>query len=116
TKHVVIVDIDGVRRDTFERAYLEGRLPNFERLLGPSANGTGFGSALVFENASMVFPTVTMAAQAPIFTGVYPAVHGISGNAWFDRTTSQRIDYMTPLSKACVYAVSFLFTNCSGGM
>src|SRR5689334_25170809 len=96
TKHVVIVDIDGVRRDTFERAYLEGRLPNFERVLGSSAGGTGFGSALVFENATTVFPTVTMAGQASIFTGAYPALHGISGNAWFDRATSRRIDYMTP--------------------
>lgn len=116
SRRVVIVDLDGVRWDTLRQTYLDGKLPNFERILGAASEGSGFGSAVVFENASTVFPTVTMAAQASIFTGVFPAEHGIPGNSWFDRKSSQLIDYMTPSSIACVYGAAFLFPGCEGGM
>ncbi|HYL72941.1 MAG TPA: alkaline phosphatase family protein [Bryobacteraceae bacterium] len=116
SRRVVIVDLDGVRWDTLRQTYLDGKLPNFERILGAATEGSGFGSAVVFENASTVFPTVTMAAQASIFTGVFPAKHGIPGNSWFDRKSSQLINYMTPSSIACVYGAAFLFPGCEGGM
>ena len=113
---VVIIDIDGVRRDTFEQAYAEGRLRNLERILGSVTNPVPFASALVFENATTVFPTVTMAAQASMFTGVYPSQHGIPGNSWFDTAASQPIDYMTPASMSCVYGFSILMPNCDSGL
>ena len=67
-RRAVIVDVDGIRRDTFERVYRDGRLPNFQRI---------FARALWFDKASSVLPTVTMAAQASIFTGTQPARHGV---------------------------------------
>ena len=116
SRRVVIIDIDGVRWDTFEQAYREQHLWNFERILGPSTQGAGFRAAAVFENATTVFPTVTMAAQASIFTGVFPGRHGIPGNDWFDRAASRLINYMTPASLACVYGVDLFTTGCDGGM
>ena len=76
-RRAVIIDVDGIRRDTFEQVYRDGRLPNFQRI---------FARALWFDNASTVLPSVTMAAQASIFTGTQPARHGIPGNQWFDRS------------------------------
>ena len=116
TRRVIIIDIDGVRWDTFKQAYLERHLQSFERILGTVTNGEGFQHAVVFENATTVFPTVTMAAQASIFTGVFPGRHGIPGNAWFDRTSARLIDYMTPISIACVYEIDLMFSGCQGGM
>lgn len=113
---VVIIDIDGVRAQTFEQAYIERHLQNFERILGTVANGNAFQNAVVFEHATTVFPSVTMAAQASIFTGVYPGRHGIPGNAWFDRASAQLINYMTPTSMACVYSIDLLLAGCQGGM
>lgn len=116
SRRVVIIDLDGIRQDTFEQAYLQLHLASFERILGPVHNGAGFGSALVFDHATTIFPTVTMAAQASIFTGVFPGLHGIPGNAWFERMSAQLIDYMTPGSMACVYGGASLFTGCAGGL
>lgn len=115
-RRVVIVDIDGVRRDTFEQAYASGRLPNFERILGSAAGPAPFAEALVFDHASTIFPSVTMAAQASIYTGAYPARHGIPGNSWFDTAAAARVDYMAPLTVACVYGISLGLAGCDGGL
>lgn len=114
---VVIVDIDGIRRDTFETAYVGGKLPNFERLLGGVGDGKGFGTAVWFENATSVFPTVTMAGQASIFTGTTPAQHGVPGNVWFDRTRGRMIGYMTATGVPCVFGVLPIGAgDCAGGL
>lgn len=107
-RRAVIIDVDGIRRDTFEQVYRDGRLPNFQRI---------FARALWFDNASSVLPTVTMPAQASIFTGTQPARHGVPGNQWFDRSTGRLIDYMTPGGLACAYGVTVRgVAGCSGGL
>ena len=107
-RRAVIIDVDGMRRDTFEQAYQNGSLPNFQRI---------FARALWFDNASSVLPTVTMAAQASIFTGTAPARHGVPGNQWFDRNEGRLIDYMSPGGLICVYAVTLLGgAECAGGL
>jgi predicted AlkP superfamily pyrophosphatase or phosphodiesterase len=103
-----MIDVDGMRRDTFQQACQDGRLPNFQRV---------FARALWFDNASSVLPTVTMAAQASLFTGTPPARHGVPGNQWFDRSAGRLIDYMSPGGLICVYAVTVLGgAQCSGGL
>ncbi|MBI4876110.1 MAG: alkaline phosphatase family protein [Acidobacteria bacterium] len=101
-RRALIIDIDGVRRDTFEQAYQAGTLPNFQRILG---------GALWYDRAESVLPTVTMAAQSSIFTGSAPAWHGIPGNSWFDRTTGRLYDYVSAGTAPCLYA----FTLFGGG-
>jgi predicted AlkP superfamily pyrophosphatase or phosphodiesterase len=107
-RRAVIIDVDGVRRDTFEQVYRDGRLPSFQRI---------FTRALWFDNASSVLPSVTMAAQASIFTGTQPARHGVPGNQWFDRSAGRLIDYMTPGGVVCAYGLTVRgVAGCSGGL
>ena len=107
-RRAVIIDVDGIRRDTFQQAYQSGSLPNFQRV---------FARALWFDNASSVLPTVTMAAQASIFTGTPPARHGVPGNQWFDRSAGRLIDYMTAGGLICVYGLTVLGgAGCAGGL
>jgi len=107
-RRAIIIDVDGIRRDTFQQVYQSGSLPNFQRV---------FAQALWFDNASSVLPTVTMAAQASIFTGSQPARHGVPGNQWFDRSAGRLIDYMTPGGLICVYGLTVLGgAGCSGGL
>ena len=107
-RRAVIIDVDGIRRDTFQQAYQDGRLPNFQRV---------FARALWFDNASSVLPTVTMAAQASIFTGTQPARHGVPGNQWFDRGAGRLVDYMSAGGLICVYGLTVLGgAGCAGGL
>ena len=107
-RRAVLIDIDGVRGDTFEQTYRDGRLPNFQRILEP---------AVWFDNAASVFPTVTMAGQASLFTGVPPATHGVIGNQWFDRAAGRMVDYLTVTGVACVYGFTLLTgPECRGGL
>ncbi|HTS49293.1 MAG TPA: alkaline phosphatase family protein [Bryobacteraceae bacterium] len=114
-RHVVIVDLDGVRRDLLDSAYLAGKLPHFQRLFG-SPLSPGYRMALYFEQGTSVAPTVTMSGQASLFTGAYPGVHGIAGNNWFDRRNAVAIDYMSTTGVACVYGFALFGTSgCEGG-
>ena len=36
-------------------------------------------------------PTVTALGHTSIYTGSVPAIHGIAGNDWFDRTTGKNV-------------------------
>jgi len=107
-RRAVLIDLDGVRRDTFTNAFEEGRLPNFAR---------AFRDAIWFDNASSVIPPVTMASQASIFTGTSPSRHGIVGNQWFERDGSRLIDYMNTNGISCVYGFTVLGgPDCATGL
>lgn len=106
-RRVILIDLDGLRHDTFEQTYGEGRLPNFQRILEP---------ALWFENAAAVFPSVTLTGHASLFTGVAPARHGIIGNEWFDRAAERLVDYTSPAGAACVYGYTLFGSECRGGL
>jgi hypothetical protein len=94
---VVIVNIDGLRQDTFYRAVsASSACPNIRNLVGqrlpdaPTAPGT-IGHALQFKQGvalletTTVFPTVTFAGQAAIASGGLPRDYLMAGNEWFDR-------------------------------
>ena len=107
-RHAVIVDVDGVRRDTFEQLYEAGRLPSFERILA---------HARWFDRAATVLPSVTMPAQAALFTGAPPKRHGIPGNQWFDRAQGRLYDYVSPSGLACTYGFATVVgMRCGGGL
>ncbi|MEK7751694.1 MAG: alkaline phosphatase family protein, partial [Acidobacteriota bacterium] len=114
---MIIIDIDGLPRAAFGaamRAYPE-KTQNFRRILGEPRGTWGYERTVVFRGATTVFPTVTFAAQASIFTGVYPRRHGITGNRWHDRlgascTLDTIVDYvgLSPLGtflcvQSCIY-------------
>ncbi|MFB3826298.1 MAG: alkaline phosphatase family protein [Bryobacteraceae bacterium] len=107
-RRAVILDVDGVRRDVFETAWREGRLPRFARLLE---------NAVWYENASAVFPSETLPGQGALFTGTWPGRHGIPGNSWYDRESGTAIEYTSVSGIACVYGHALLWgRDCGGGL
>ncbi|MCK4315705.1 MAG: alkaline phosphatase family protein [Anaerolineae bacterium] len=77
---LVVIDVDGLRRDVFRAALEAGDLPNVERIVGGWV-----GETACHMDALSTAPSITFAAQASIFTGQHPGVHGIAGNESFDR-------------------------------
>ena len=78
--HLVVIDVDGLRRDVFRNALAAGELPNVERIVG----GQEAQKACPIDALSTA-PSITFAAQASIFTGQHPGAHGVAGNESFDR-------------------------------
>ncbi|WP_439574841.1 alkaline phosphatase family protein [Phreatobacter sp.] len=86
---VVVVVFDGLRPD-FVRPDLMPRLAAFA------------GSQRWFREARSVFPSMTRVATTSIATGAPPRVHGIVGNAFYDRAIARdriidtsRLDHIT---------------------
>lgn len=86
-KHILLLDLDGLRPDVFKAARRAGTIPNIARLFG----GSHFDRSLTIENVAPA-PSITFCSQACLFTGAHPSQHGIPGNQFFDRfgtTTNQ---------------------------
>jgi hypothetical protein len=79
-KPIIIIDIDGLRRDVFLTSLHAGECPNIERIVGGRE-----GQKACHINAVSTLPSITFTAQASIVTGCHPAEHGIPGNESFDR-------------------------------
>ena len=73
---VILLNIDGLRRDPFYSLIDEKKLPNFCGI---------FSEGIRVERATSVFPSVTLTCQASLYTGCYPNRHYLLGNGWFDR-------------------------------
>ncbi|MBP0619258.1 phosphonoacetate hydrolase [Cupriavidus consociatus] len=76
---VVVVCVDGCEFDYLEAAAASGRAPYLRQLL---ASGSSFRGACVV-------PTFTNPNNLSIVTGAPPAVHGICGNYFFDRSANE---------------------------
>lgn len=72
---LIVLDIDGLRRDVFLRALAEGKVPALARLIGEGLHLEPVSNA----------PSITFCCQASIFTGAHPEEHGVMGNQFFDR-------------------------------
>jgi phosphonoacetate hydrolase len=75
---VVVVCVDGCEFDYLKAAAASGTAPYLKRLL---AEGSVF-------HGKCVVPTFTNPNNLSIVTGAPPAVHGICGNYFFDRTAN----------------------------
>lgn len=82
-KLVVGIVVDQMRWDYLYKYYDKYSSGGFQRLLGE-----GFSMNNV--NINYV-PTVTALGHTSIYTGSVPAIHGIAGNDWFDRTTGKNV-------------------------
>ena len=78
---LVVVCVDGCEYDYLEKAAASGSAPFIARLL---ASGSAF-------KADAVVPTFTNPNNLSIVTGVPPAVHGISGNFFYERETGAEV-------------------------
>lgn len=94
-KKLVFIDIDGIRPEVLY-GILDDPSTNMHRIAG---------RGLRVERAVTVFPAVTLTCQASMFTGTFPATHGVVGNSWFDRTTTPPLyrKYTTAKTAAGVY-------------
>src|SRR5947209_14652288 len=77
----VVVCIDGSEPGYIERAIDAGLAPNFARLMREGANLT----------AVSAMPSFTNPNNMSIITGRPPAVHGIAGNYFYDRTSGKEV-------------------------
>lgn len=92
-KHVVIIDIDGLRPDKFEEELKAGHLPTFAEILGTTnycnPQDDPNSHCIVVKDARTGFPSLTLPGHASIFTGCYINKHGIYANNWLDRTSDE---------------------------
>lgn len=108
-EHVIIIDIDGLRRDVLYytlaldslRSEATRQLPHLSKIVGNISleditnpddielerdlNVTKCDSLLA-NRCVTVFPSYTYPCQASLFTGLFPKNHGISANFHFDRS------------------------------
>jgi phosphonoacetate hydrolase len=77
----VVVCLDGSAFDYIERAIAAGAAPYLQSLV----------RSTFFRLVSAALPTFTNPNNVSIVTGVAPAVHGISGNFFLDRTTGEAV-------------------------
>jgi len=77
----IAVCIDGSEPGYIEAAIAAGLAPNLERLMRTGAH----------LRAKSVIPSFTNPNNLSIITGVPPAVHGISGNFFYDRAADQEV-------------------------
>lgn len=82
-KLVVGIVVDQMRTDFIYRYWSKYSNDGFKRLVN-----NGF----FFKNSHYNYvPTYTAPGHASIYTGTTPAVHGIIGNDWFDKTSNTRL-------------------------
>lgn len=77
---VIVLDIDGLRRDVFLQALANERAPALARVLG----GADARYGLHLEPVSTA-PSITFCAQASMFTGAPASRTALPGNQFFDR-------------------------------
>ncbi|MCE3283612.1 MAG: nucleotide pyrophosphatase, partial [Chitinophagaceae bacterium] len=82
-KLVVGIVVDQMRWDFLYRYYDRYSAGGFKRLMNEGFN---------CENAMIPYtPTYTAAGHACVYTGSVPAVHGIMGNNWYDKTLGRNV-------------------------
>lgn len=82
-KLVVGLVVDQMRWDFLYRYYEKYGNDGFKRLLNQ-----GYSLNNVHIN---YIPTYTAVGHTTIYTGSVPAIHGIAGNDWFDKTTGKNV-------------------------
>lgn len=85
---VLLLVIDGMRQDYFDRH--AAAMPTLDRM---RRQGAWFSRSEI-----NYLPTITGLSHATIATGADPRVHGIVGNAWFDRVAGRAADAYPDLS------------------
>lgn len=86
-RYVIILAIDSLRADIFEKYAFkgEGNPPSNSILRELSKPDGKYNKHLKVKITKAVFPTYTFAAWASVFTGTYPGKHGIQGQNFYIR-------------------------------
>ncbi len=89
-RNAVLFFVDGLDRERLQALTDAARAPNIQSHF--------IDDGLHFSNATACFPTVTYPNAVSLMTGRFPGRHGITANAWFDRTGNRCVDYATALT------------------
>lgn len=86
-ERVLIIALDGVGDDELRDTLRAGGMPRLARALGSEADAAAglYAHAWAVPGALTILPSTTMAAWSSVYTGEPVAVHGVSGNEWFER-------------------------------
>jgi predicted AlkP superfamily pyrophosphatase or phosphodiesterase len=83
-KLVVGIVVDQMRQEYLYR---------FEKKFGPGGFKRLVADGFMLKNAHFNYvPTYTGPGHASIYTGTTPAIHGIIGNDWYDRTLKRSVN------------------------
>ncbi len=83
-KLVLVLSVDQMRTDYLSRYWNKFQTGGFKRLVNEGA---------VFTNAQLdLHVQKTSTGTATLFTGVYPATHGIVNDSWYDRLKKKEIN------------------------
>src|SRR5216117_2737130 len=78
---VVVLCLDGSADEYFDCALARGRMPHLQRISVSGYRGFARGA----------MPSFTNVNNSSIVTGVPPAIHGISGNFFYDTVSGQEV-------------------------
>ena len=81
---LLIIGIDGMKRDVLYDLLRAGALPGLSSLLG-GRDAEGFPHAYLSDAMLAPLPSVTIVGWASIFSGAPPAENGVTGNEFFIR-------------------------------
>ena len=87
----IVFFVDGVSRDVFDHLLADGRLPMIQKYF--------FDRGLYARRCVSSIPSVTLACETSLVTGVFPGRHGVTGIKWFDRNRLLRRNYETIAQK-----------------
>src|SRR3954447_2798437 len=86
-KKLILIVVDGMTPETFERAVEGDRAPTLAHL---AAEGS-------YRRATSVFPSLTPVCLSSIVTGAGPDVHRIPHLVWWHREERRIVEYGSPL-------------------
>ncbi|ONH60350.1 phosphonoacetate hydrolase [Frankia sp. CcI49] len=92
---VVVICVDGSAPAYHERAVEAGRMPWLAGLLASTGAGAGAGTGTSWP-AHGAMPALTNPNNLSIATGRPPAVHGISGNTYWDDASGTELPMTSP--------------------
>ncbi|MFP3937445.1 MAG: alkaline phosphatase family protein [Phycisphaerae bacterium] len=91
TDGAIIFVVDGVNAEIFEQMLTDGELPAIEKYF--------VDRGLYVRRAVANTPSVTLANETSLVTGLFPGHHGITGINWFDRNRLLWRNYETIAQK-----------------
>ncbi|HET9450967.1 MAG TPA: alkaline phosphatase family protein, partial [Aggregicoccus sp.] len=107
---LLVLALDGVPRHLLYEMLRSGELPGLSALLGGrDADGT-LPHAHLVQGLLATLPSATSPAWSTAFTGVPPAVHGVTGNEFFIRE-QRRFVALIPISFQDLSALAAVYTE-----
>jgi len=97
-EYVILLIVDGLRKDVLYKAL--DRSPGYSVLKSLFKKNPH----IRFNKVKTIVPSVTFPANASLITGLFPDMHGIPGNSWFDRLNQREVNYGNYLSAVFVYS------------